>query len=304
MREFPQLTWDRELEEDVRRLVQAAMAEDWGSLGDITSAAVLPERATGRAKMVSRQEGIVAGLPAVPVTLQEMGFKIHWEPFLKDGERVSRGAVVGELMGAAREILAAERILLNFLGKLSGIATLTGQYVAAVAQTRARIYDTRKTTPGWRRLEKYAVRCGGGTNHRLGLHAAILIKDNHLAWLAETTQAERKCAAQLAVHRAKKYCETVLRRPMLIEIEVDDLDQLEAVLLARPDVVLLDNMTIEQLRTAVALRNAVAPEVELEASGGINLDNVRQVAETGVDRISIGALTHHAGWLDIGLDWD
>lgn len=304
MADFPQLTWGPELEEDVRRLTRAAVAEDWGSLGDVTSKAVLPDGATGKAKIVSRQDGIVAGLSAVSVALQEMGLKVRWEPFLEDGMPLHRGTALGQFQGPAREILAAERILLNFLGKLSGIATLTAEYVAAVRHTRARIYDTRKTTPGWRRLEKYAVRCGGGSNHRLGLDAAFLIKDNHLAWLANTAEGDRQRAVRWAVQKAREYCETVLRVPMLVEIEVDDLGQLEAVLPARPDIVLLDNMSVEQLRKAVAMRNTTAPEVELEASGGIDLENVREVAETGVERISVGALTHHAVWLDVGLDWD
>ncbi len=200
-------------------------------------------------------------------------------------------------------MLAAERILLNLLGRLSGIATLTRRYVNAVAGTKARIYDTRKTTPGWRRLEKYAVRCGGGRNHRGGLDEAVLIKDNHLV-LAEIAGID----AVQAVLRARRFIEQragdVGMAGMVIEVEVDTLEQLDAVLTVGPDIVLLDNMDPARLREAVARRDAVAPAVELEASGGVDLATVREIAESGVERISVGALTHSAVALDFGLDWD
>jgi nicotinate-nucleotide pyrophosphorylase (carboxylating) len=203
------------------------------------------------------------------------------------------------LDGAVRDLLTAERLLLNLVGRLSGIATLASLYVAAVRGTRARVYDTRKTTPGWRRLEKYAVRCGGGCNHRTGLFDAVLIKDNHLALSGLSPDA--------AVRQVRQFLRETLpeaeAEQMVIEVEVDTLEQFAAALSAAPDIVLLDNMPVEQLREAVACRDAVAPTVELEASGGIHLDTIAEVAATGVERISVGALTHSAVALDVGLDW-
>jgi nicotinate-nucleotide pyrophosphorylase (carboxylating) len=201
-------------------------------------------------------------------------------------------------------LLTCERLVLNLLGRLSGIASLTRQYVKAIAGTKARIYDTRKTTPGWRRLEKYAVRCGGGFNHRLGLFDAVLIKDNHLVVGAEA-RGEQFTPAE-AVRRARQFLASAFPErpdPMIVEVEVDTLDQLREVLSAQPDLVLLDNMSLGDLRAAVALRDSEAPSVQLEASGGVRLETVAEIARTGVDRISAGALTHSAAWLDIGLDW-
>jgi nicotinate-nucleotide pyrophosphorylase (carboxylating) len=194
-----------------------------------------------------------------------------------------------------RSILAGERTALNFVQRLSGIATRTHQYVAAVAGLPCRVLDTRKTTPGWRLLEKYAVRCGGGHNHRQGLFDAVLIKDNHLAALA---------AQPLAITRAVHAARDRFDQGMPLVVEVDTLAQLEEALACRPDVVLLDNMSKDDLRAAVTQRNATAPEVKLEASGGINLTNARQIAATGVDRISVGELTHSAPALDIALDFE
>jgi nicotinate-nucleotide pyrophosphorylase (carboxylating) len=203
--------------------------------------------------------------------------------------------------------LTAERLVLNLLGRLSGIATLTRKYVDAVAGTQSRIYDTRKTTPGWRRLEKYAVRCGGGCNHRTGLFDAVLIKDNHLAVGKEATDSTARYTPAEAVARARRFIEEQApepaQGPMIVEVEVDTLEQLDEVLAAGPDLVLLDNMTPAQLREAVRHRDARNPTVELEASGGVRLETVRQIAQSGVDRISVGALTHAAVWLDFGLDW-
>ena len=201
-------------------------------------------------------------------------------------------------------MLAAERILLNLLGRLSGIATLTRQYVDLVAHTKARIYDTRKTTPGWRRLEKYAVRCGGGWNHRGGLDEAVLIKDNHLAAGRRRLPTGRSDSRPPRRSHGQGGSPSERGNPnMVIEVEVDTLDQLDAVLPARPDIVLLDNMSPAQLREAVARRNAFDPAIELEASGGVDLATVRAIAESGVERISVGALTHSAVALDFGLDW-
>jgi len=215
-----------------------------------------------------------------------------------------RSAVVN---GDVRDLLTSERILLNLLGRLMGIATLARQYAEAILGTGAKVYDTRKTTPGWRRLEKYATRCGGARNHRTGLFDAVLIKDNHLALLNTTGQNHSGNAPAVAVKRARDFLSEELpgKRPTdcLIEVEVDTLEQLTVVLPARPDIVLLDNMAPEILREAVRLRNSRAPQVQLEASGGIDLSRIRKIAETGVERISIGALTHSAQSLDIGLDW-
>jgi nicotinate-nucleotide pyrophosphorylase (carboxylating) len=224
---------------------------------------------------------------------------------------------VAQLAGSARDLLTCERPLLNLLGRLSGIATLTRQFVREIEGTAARIYDTRKTTPGWRRLEKYAVHCGGGRNHRLGLFDAVLIKDNHLAF-AESSKVDLPAAIQrvraFLQHPSSGATDSgatdsgatdsgATDAEMLVEIEVDTLDQLRLVLPSQPDIVLLDNMAPSELRQAVSLRNELAPAVQLEASGGVQLASVRNIASTGVERISAGVLTHSARTLDIGLDW-
>jgi nicotinate-nucleotide pyrophosphorylase (carboxylating) len=246
-----------------------------------------------------------------------MDKSLHFEPRVGDGAAVADGEVLAALDGSVRSMLAAERLILNLLGHLAGIATLTRQYVDAITGTKARIYDTRKTTPGWRRLEKYAVRQGGGHNHRSGLFDAILIKDNHLAFVSELNAAHGSqlaiaretiaSSAGQAVRKARAFLAETFRddarAQMIVEVEVDSLKQLEAVLVEQPDIVLLDNMTVEQLREAVALRNTSAPAVELEASGGVTLATVRKIAESGVDRISVGALTHSAPSLNVALDW-
>jgi nicotinate-nucleotide pyrophosphorylase (carboxylating) len=242
------------------------------------------------------------------VLVDEMHAAIDLQTEAADGDDIASRAVVAELAGSARDMLVCERPLLNLLGRLSGIATLTREYVRRIDGTKARIYDTRKTTPGWRRLEKYAVRCGGGFNHRTGLFDAVLIKDNHLALAAEVALAAGQCfTAADSVRRARDFLEqTASERkggPLIVEIEVDRLELLDDVLRAGPDIVLLDNMTPDVLRQSVARRDALAPAVELEASGGVTLESVRHIAETGVERISVGALTHSAAALDIALDW-
>jgi nicotinate-nucleotide pyrophosphorylase (carboxylating) len=305
--EFHQLTWDAQLQADWQRLLELAVAEDLGQAGDCTSVALVGEEAAGRAALVTRQAGVVAGLAAVEMTLKRFDPRLRWSPQAADGRTLQRGQRLGLIEGPARGILAAERVLLNLLGRLSGIATLTRQYIEAVAGTKARIYDTRKTTPGWRRLEKFAVRCGGGWNHRRGLFDAILIKDNHLAFGAQGAAGPARYSPAEAVRRARRFAET--RRTaeaaaaMIVEVEVDTLRQLDEVLAAGPDLVLLDNLAPAELRQAVAHRNASAPGIELEASGGVDLSTVGGIAETGVERISVGALTHSAAALDIGLDW-
>lgn len=306
-REFQQLSWDESLAADWRNVLRLAIQEDLGEAGDWTTLALVPADAVGRAALVSRSPGVVAGLPAAAMTLQEIDPRLQWQPTLEDGQTVAAGQEIARIEGPAASLLTAERTVLNLLGRMCGIATLTRRYVVAISGTRARIYDTRKTTPGWRRLEKYAVRCGGGWNHRTGLYEAVLIKDNHLAVCAQITRGAVQYTPAEAVQRARQYVE---RHPqggsnhaMIIEVEVDTLEQFQQVLPTRPDIILLDNMPPALLRQAVAERNRNYPALELEASGGVNLDTVRQIAESGVDRISVGALTHSAVGLDIGLDW-
>lgn len=307
-KDFRQIAWDEPLQEDLRDLLRLAVREDLADAGDCTTLALVPEGARGRAAVVARQAGVVAGLPAAAMALAQIDPRAHWRPQAEDGQTVGSGQCLARIEGPVHGILAAERLLLNLLGHLSGIATLARQYVEAVTGTKARIFDTRKTLPGWRRLEKYAVRCGGAWNHRTGLFEAILIKDNHLAWgsEADATSGGAYRAAE-AVRRARQYVATHLPEPdasrMILEVEVDTLDQLEQVLPEGPDIVLLDNMLPPQLREAVRRRDRLAPAVELEASGGVSLETVRAIAESGVDRISVGALTHSAASLDLGLDW-
>jgi nicotinate-nucleotide pyrophosphorylase (carboxylating) len=276
-----------------RQLVDLALAEDLGSAGDVTSQAVIPPDLAGQAAFTVRADGIVAGLPAAALVAAAVDARVDFQALTADGARVTRGTQVARVAGRMRSILAMERTALNFLQRLSGVATQTEKYVEAVKGLSARILDTRKTTPGWRLLEKYAVRCGGGHNHRLGLHDGILIKDNHLA----------ATASRATIAAAAKAARAYWHGQLPVEVEVDTLDQLRQVLPVRPDIVLLDNMVPAQMREAVVLRNQVAPGVQLEASGGVTLATVRAIAETGVDRISVGALTHSAAALDIGLDY-
>ena len=266
--------------------VRAALDEDLGRAGDITSLATIPAEKQATAVIASRQNGVIAGLPMAAMAFALIDPSLRFQPLVQDGDTVAPGAVVARIAGAARGILSGERVALNYMGRLSGIASLTARYAALVAHTRARICCTRKTTPGLRAFEKYAVRCGGGMNHRFGLDDAFLIKDNHIA-VAGGTVAALRAAKRVAGHLVK------------IEIEVDTLDQLAEVLAEGADVVMLDNMPLAQLRAAVAL---IAGAIRSEASGGVNLDTVRAIAETGVDLISVGALTHSASVLDLGLD--
>ncbi len=275
-----------------RRLVDLALAEDLGPIGDRTSRALIPADQMGTAAFVVRTEGVVAGLPAARMVCEAVSADLVFKPVISDGTRIEKGGSLATVSGPLRAILAAERTALNFLQRLSGIASLTRRYVAATAGFPAAILDTRKTTPGWRLLEKYAVRMGGGTNHRVGLFDGILIKDNHLAGLDGDVQ--------LAVTMARS---AEGNDWLPVEVEVDTLDQLEEALAARADIVLLDNMTPDQLRAAVRRRDELGAFTKLEASGGVTLNTVREIASTGVDRISIGAITHSATALDIGLDY-
>lgn len=310
-RDYVQVAWDEAVAEDCRQLVRLAVREDVGRWFDWTTVALVPAEAEGRAAVVSRGDGVMAGLPAAALVCEHYDRRLAWRPAVEEGARVTRGQRVADVVGPARSLLSAERPLLNLLGHAAGVATETRRYVEAVSGTRARIYDTRKTLPAYRLLDKYAVHVGGGRNHRRGLYDGVLIKDNHLAYGDAAGAASRYTPAE-ALRRARDFLaaraadaagDADLAR-LLVEIEVDSLAQLAEVLPAGPDVVLLDNMSPAQLREAVRLRDAQAPGVELEASGGITLETVRAVAETGVERISVGALTHSVRWFDVGLDWE
>jgi nicotinate-nucleotide pyrophosphorylase (carboxylating) len=269
--------------------VQRALDEDLGRAGDITSTATIPEATQAHAVMIARQRGVIAGLPLAVATFKKLSPDIDIRPHLRDGAAVASGGHVLTISGPARAVLAGERTALNFVGRLSGIATLTADYVRHTAGTKLRICCTRKTTPGLRALEKYAVRCGGGFNHRFGLDDAILIKDNHIAVAGGITPVLKRARAHVG-HLVK------------IEIEVDTLGQLQEVLdTGLADVVLLDNMDIAALMEAVKLAQG---RVVLEASGGVTLDSIAKIAATGVDYVSSGALTHSAPNFDIALDID
>ncbi len=280
--------------EACRSLADLALDEDLGEAGDLTSEVLIPAERIGAAVLVARQPGVLAGLPAAELVFALVDPTLMFEAVRSDGSPLQPGDQLAVVSGKSRSILRGERTALNFLQHLSGIATQTRRYVDAVAGLPCQILDTRKTTPGWRLLEKYAVRQGGGHNHRIGLYDGILIKDNHLAALAGQTDPIGE-----AVRLARQKHGTSIP----VEIEVDTLAQLEFALKAKPDIVLLDNMPPADLRQAVRRRNEIAPGVLLESSGGVTLDTLRALAETGVDRISIGALTHSAPALDIGLDY-
>jgi nicotinate-nucleotide pyrophosphorylase (carboxylating) len=276
---------------EIRQIVTAALAEDIGS-GDATTLAAVPETAQAKAVMRAREPLVVAGLALAEAAFRELSPRVKITPGAQDGQHVPEVATLLSLAGPAHALLGTERVALNFVQRLSGIATLTAQFVEAVKGTRAQILDTRKTTPGWRRLEKYAVTCGGGRNHRIGLFDMILIKDNHLAALRDSSPN----AIAAAVQRARaKY-------PKLkVEVEADTLEQVEQAVAAEADIVLLDNMNLVQLRLAVQKCKGRA---QTEASGGVTLPGVHAIAETGVDFISVGALTHSARAVDIGLDFE
>ena len=268
-------------------LVRAALEEDAAD-NDITSIATVVTERRARGRIVARDKGVIAGIPLAREAFRQRDPKASVRATVRDGQLVDAGAEVLFLTASPRGLLSAERVALNYLQRLSGIATLTHQFVDAIAGTNARILDTRKTTPGWRRLEKYAVRAGGGMNHRMDLGASFLIKDNHLAALEGDIQ--------LAVNRSR---ELAPGKP--VEVECDNLDQVKAAIEARAEVIMLDNMSLPKLREAVKLIDGRAVT---EASGGVNLQTVRPIAETGVDWISVGALTHSAKALDLALDFE
>jgi len=267
----------------LERIVHAALAEDVGA-GDVTTEATVPADAMGTAALLVKEAGIVCGLRAAEVVFRTLDPEIEFEAFAQDGGAVEAPALVARVSGSTRAILTGERVALNFLGRLSGIATLTRQYVDAIEGTGAAVLDTRKTSPGLRALEKHAVAAGGGRNHRFGLDDAVLVKDNHLhaaGSVADAVAAVRKAS------------------DLPIEVECDTLDQVGEALEAGVEAILLDNMTTTELRQAVKL---VAGRARLEASGGVDLETIRAIAETGVDEISVGALTHSARSLDVSLE--
>jgi nicotinate-nucleotide pyrophosphorylase (carboxylating) len=276
---------------ELQAQVRQALAEDVG-WGDVTTQALVGPDLRSRGVVAFREDGVVAGLPVVAAVFAVLDSTVecHWQAV--DGAVVAAGAAVAEISGPAASLLTGERLALNYLQRLSGMATLTAQYVQALAGTKAKLVDTRKTTPGLRSLEKYAVRCGGGSNHRHGLSDGVLVKDNHIAILRSQGVSLRDVVA-----RARAAAPHSLR----VEVEVDRLDQIEDVIAGGADVILLDNMPAPVLAEAV---QAVAGRAITEASGGITLTNIRACAEAGVDLISVGALTHSARALDIGLDFD
>ena len=277
--------------EEILRAVRAALAEDVGS-GDVTTLATVPENSTCRAVMRARESLVVAGIAFAETAFRELSSEIKTSISIADGAKAGSGDVLLTVTGWTRAILSAERVALNYVQRLSGVATAAAQYVEAIRGTQAHILDTRKTTPGWRTFEKYAVACGGARNHRIGLFDMVLIKDNHLAALRDV----KPNAVAAAVQRARA------KFPQLkVEVEADTLEQVAQAAESGADFILLDNMTPEQLRASVQL---VAGRAKTEASGGVNLKTVRAIAESGVDFISVGAITHSARAVDIGLDFE
>ena len=274
-------------------LVDLALQEDLGTAvitpeADLTAAWIVPAKTRARATIIARKPGVVAGLDVAGAVFHRLDEKIAFDPQVTDGAVLDTGAVLVRLEGPARPLLAGERTALNFLQRLSGVATLTRTYVEAVAGTLAHITDTRKTTPGFRLLEKHAVLLGGGVNHRIGLYDAVLIKENHAASVGGVDKAIHK------IRQQKK-------NEVPIFVEARDLDEVRSLLPAAPDRILLDNMAPEQMREAVRIIRRSSPDIDIEATGGVDLNSVRQVAETGVDLISIGALTHSAPALDLSM---
>jgi nicotinate-nucleotide pyrophosphorylase (carboxylating) len=276
---------------DVERAVKAALYEDVGS-GDATTMSTVPADASARSKLVAREQLVLAGVEFAETAFRQLQSNVEITRFFEDGSAIARGQTVLEIRGKARALLTAERVALNFIQRLSGVATQAALFVKAVEGTGARILDTRKTTPGWRLFEKYAVKMGGGTNHRIGLYDMVLIKDNHLAALRDA----KPNAIAAAVSSARKTYPN-----LKIEVEADTLEQVEQAVAANAEFVLLDNMKPEMLKKAVAICRGKA---QTEASGGVNFDTVRAIAESGVNFISIGALTHSARAVDLALDFE
>jgi len=280
--------------QSILKIVRDALHEDVGE-GDITSAALIPATAEVSGSFVSKDEGVIAGLGVCEIIFQEIDGSVSFKPACMDGEKIRPGRRIAEVSGSALSVLSGERLALNLLGRLSGIATLTGQFVRAVEGTGAKIYDTRKTTPNLRILEKYAVRVGGGHNHRMGLFDQVLIKDNHIA-IAKKEGLERLSDI---VQKARDNAPAGTK----IEIEVDSIEDFEDALAGRPDMIMLDNMTPLRMKKAFDIIRDLPERPLIEASGNITLENVREVASSGVDIISVGSLTHSARALDISLEF-
>jgi nicotinate-nucleotide pyrophosphorylase (carboxylating) len=290
---FGELTRDGSLS----RLLAACREEDLGLAGDVTTQSIVPPEAQAKAQLIARQDGVISGLITVVHVLSAFGAEAQWSPAKGDGEHCKASDVLGAFKGSLAGLLGAERTMLNLIARMCGTATLTHRFVEAVEGTHAQICDTRKTSPGMRTMQKYAVRCGGGHMHRIGLYDALLYKDNHLAKVSPADLAPR---LEQAIRKALSSGET-----RFVEVEADSLEQLRSILALPEGLIhfaLLDNMPLEELREAVAIRNETAPAIKLEASGGVTLETVRAIADTGVDRISVGALTHAAAALDLALE--
>ena len=304
MNRYVSVTADEPLKNDLQALMRLARDEDLRDAGDWTSRLTIAESLRGSADIVSRVSGVAAGIELIPWVVEIFDGDVEVEPHVGDGDRFERRANLATLRGRVRDVLTVERTVLNLVNRLCGIATQTAACVKQLDGTQAELYDTRKTTPGWRLIEKYAVRCGGGTNHRRGLYDGVLIKDNHVAFAA----AASKNPVDLAtlVSQAVAARGTVVdghRVPDIVEVEVDGLEQFDRVLPLGADIILLDNFSIDDLRAAVTRRDAATSPVQLEASGNVRIDTIAMIAATGVDRISSGALTHQARSIDLGLDW-
>lgn len=284
----------RGFKKNILPIIKAALKEDVGR-GDITSRLLVPAKKRIKAVILTKESGIVCGLDVARSVFKTVDRKIRFRPATSDGKKIKKGKILARLEGDARSILKAERVALNFLGRLSGIATLTEKYVRKVKLCPAKIMDTRKTTPGLRILEKYAVRCAGGFNHRMGLWDQILVKDNHLSVVLRPSSVFRKKTLREIIERVKQ------KRPkgMKLEIEVKNLQEFKQALLAKPDIIMLDNFSISNIKKAVKMRYGIR---KLEVSGGVNLNNVRKIAACGVEMISAGELTHSAKALDVALN--
>ena len=300
--------FDEQTRADCLVLIDQALTEDLNGTVDCTSWSVVPEKVTGTAKFVSREVGVACGLQIAVLVLAQAAQQLDLECHVNDGDEIEKGQALATIRGTARKILLVERTCLNFMCRLSGISSLAARFAKQTEGTAAKVYDTRKTTPGWRRLEKYAVKCGGGANHRMGLYDALMIKDNHLAMFSSVVDHAEN-TIPVALKNAREWiAEHAKELPhgdkTILQIEVDTLDQYQIALDCDPDIILLDNMNTDQLREAVSIREQESKHgVLLEASGGVNLDTVGGIAQTGVERISVGALTHSAINFDIGLDW-